>query len=524
MRKAFSLLFAGLCCWALHAQEKPKYQTILLKRADELRSGKDRGTEKISILIGNIQLLHGGYTLSSDSAELNQSKNQAYFYQNVQLDAGDTIHLYSDAMFYDGNTEFAQATGRVRLIDEDMTLTTDTLYFDGKKNIAYYRSGGKIVDRQDTLTSRRATYDIADKKTTFQSAVHIDHPEYIIDSEQLTYYRLTQLVSFDGPSTVVDKSDGTEIYTEKGNYNTNTSIAYLTKNPIVHYKNQDLKGDSIFYDKKMGFGSATGHIEMRAPQEKVLIRGGYGEYFQFQDSAFVVQQPVAIRAFLKNDRSADSLYIHGDTISAMRQGPGGSRVLRVFHDVKLFKSDLQGRCDHMRYDESNGVMKMLGNPIAWSGKTQMTADTILLTNQAEEQKLDSLILIEKAFIASKVYPLDPSDQAFDQVKGQRIYGKFIENELRQVLVSGNAESIYYVDDDKKMDSTTEKPERIGINKMQCAEIFMTLKNRNLETISCREQPDAVLYPEADLPENARVLSGFSWRESARPKSKEAIFK
>ena len=490
-----------------------------------MRSGKAYGADKISILIGNIELQHGGYVLYSDSAVFNQSKNQARFYQKAQLNAGDTIRLFSDAMFYDGNTEFAEATGRVRLVDEDMTLTTDTLYFDGKKNIAYYRSGGKIVDRKDTLTmtSQRATYDISTKAIRFQSAVHIDHPEYAIESEQLTYHRDTELMSFDRPSTVVNKSDGTKTYTEKGDYNAHTRITHLTKNPVIHYKNQDLKGDTIFYDGERGFGSATGHIEMRAPREKTLIRGGYGEYFQFQDSAFVVQQPVAIRAFLKGDGPADSLYIHGDTILATRQGAGGDRVLRIFSDVKFFKSDLQGSCDHMRYDESNGVMKMLGNPIAWSGKNQMTADTMLLATLPKEEKLDSLILIGNAFINSKLYPLDPSDRAFNQVKGHRIYGKFIGSELRRVLVSENAESIYYVDDDKKIDSTTGKPARIGINKMKCARIFMTLKEERLENISCQEQPDAVLYPEGDLPEGSRVLSGFSWRESERPKSKEAIF-
>ena len=35
--------------------------------------------------------------------------------------------------------------------------------------------------------------------------------------------------------------------------------------------------------------------------------------------------------------------------------------------------------------------------------------------------------------------------------------------------------------------------------------------------------DGDIYPEKDLPENARKLRGFTWREDERIKSKDAIF-
>ena len=524
MRKPLSLLLLSLCALALHAQKKKRHETLHLKQADELRSGKAYGTEGISLLIGNVQLQQEGYQITSDSAKLNQTQNRAHFYRGVHLNAGDTLHLFSDAMSYDGNMEFALATGRVRLVDKDVTLTTDTLYFDGEKNQAYYRAGGKVINRKNTLTSRWATYYTQEEKVVFRSDVHILSPHYIVDSEQLTYYRPDGVVFFQGPSALFNPRDSTEIYTEKGFYNTRTGISQLTQKPLVHYRDQKLKGDSIFYDEQEKFAVATGHVEIRAPREKTLVRGEYGAYFQDEDSALIVQKPLAIKAFSKEGQAADSLYIHGDTLLIVRQKASEHHVLKAFHHVKFFKSNLQGKCDSLEYDESRGIVKMLSHPILWSGTNQMTADTILLTIKPETKALDSLKMIQNAFVVSKADPRDPNDKAFNQIKGSHLYGKFIKNELREVRISGNAESLYYADDDKKKNPHSGKPERIGINKMQCSSILMKFKDRKLKSLSCLEQPDAVLYPEKDLPEEQRVLRGFSWQQQARPHSKGAIFR
>lgn len=518
------LISLSLACLMLHAQQQPKSQRILLKRADELRSGRHYGKDELSILIGDVQLEHQGYELSSDSARLNQTQNRAHFYGRAHLNAGDTLHLFSDTLSYEGNTKFATATGRVRLVDKDMTITTDTLYFDGQQNIAYYRSGGRIVDQDNTLTSQRATYYIGKHEIVFQSAVHIVNPQYVIDSKKLTYDKAHKILLFNAASTIVNTRDSTRIYTEAGSYNTERDIGRLTKNPVVHYKNEDLSGDEIFYDKKAGFGSATGHVTLRAPRENISVRGGYGAYYKAQDYGIVTRNPVAIKTFLKRDQSTDKLYIHGDTISTKGGQRDGNRALEIFRHVKFFKSNLQGKCDSIHYDESSGVMQLLGDPIIWSGKNQMTADTILITTLPKTQKLDSLKLIQNAFITSKVAERDPKDKAFNQMKGHEIQGKFIQNQLRRVQVLGNAESIYYADDRKKIDPRTGKPQRIGINKMQCSSISIELKDRKMQRISCHEQPNAVLYPEQALPAQARILRDFRWRAAERPRSKGDIFK
>ena len=52
---------------------------------------------------------------------------------------------------------------------------------------------------------------------------------------------------------------------------------------------------------------------------------------------------------------------------------------------------------------------------------------------------------------------------------------------------------------------------------------MILDKNTIETITNFNQIDGDIYPEKELPENARKLRGFIWRGDERIKSKEDIF-
>ena len=77
----------------------------------------------------------------------------------------------------------------------------------------------------------------------------------------------------------------------------------------------------------------------------------------------------------------------------------------------------------------------------------MTGDTIHLISNPDTEKLDSLIVFKNAFIISKD---TISTDGYNQISGQRLIGLFNEeNKLRQVDIIKNAESIFYVRDDKQ---------------------------------------------------------------------------
>jgi hypothetical protein len=141
----------------------------------------------------------------------------------------------------------------------------------------------------------------------------------------------------------------------------------------------------------------------------------------------------------------------------------------------------------------------------------MTGDVMHLIGNNETEKLDSLKVLNNAFIISK----DTLSTGYNQVKGQNLYGKFEDNKLREVDIIKNTEVIYYMRNDQQ--------ELIGINKSVSSKINMILDKNTIETITNYNQIDGDIYPEKDLPENARKLRGFIWRGDERIKSKDDIF-
>jgi hypothetical protein len=127
------------------------------------------------------------------------------------------------------------------------------------------------------------------------------------------------------------------------------------------------------------------------------------------------------------------------------------------------------------------------------------------------KKLDSLKVLNNTFIVSK----DTIGTGYNQVKGQNLYGKFEEGKLHDVDIVKNAEVIYYM--------RNEAQELIGINKNVSSKINLILEKNEIETITFFQQVDGEIYPEKELPENARKLRGLVWRGEERIKSKDDIF-
>jgi hypothetical protein len=155
---------------------------------------------------------------------------------------------------------------------------------------------------------------------------------------------------------------------------------------------------------------------------------------------------------------------------------------------------------------------LVRNPVLWNGENQMTGDSIHIISNTKTEQLDSLKVLENAFIVS----LDSiSKKGYNQAKGVNLYGKFIENELKIIDLVKNTEVIYYMYNDDQ--------ELIGINKTICSSIRITMANNDVEDLTFRTQPDGDIFPDKDLPSDSRKLKGFIWRGDERILTKDDIF-
>lgn len=454
------------------------------------------------LLTGNVKAVHDGAVLYCNKAYWFTKENYIKAYGNVRMIQGDTITMTSTYAEYNGDSKLAYAQGNVVMVSPSSTLRTETFYFDRNKQLAYYVSGGTITDQDNVLNSIAGTYVVPRKMYQFRRQVTITNPKYVINTNHLDYYENVGHAYLFGPSTIT--SEENYIYTEKGFYDTKKNLSHFVKNSYIKYNNRLIEGDSLFYNRNIEFASATRNVKVTDSINQSIVKGHYGEVYREKDSLIMTRRAVAMTV-----TEQDTLYTHGKYL--VLTGKPEQRIVRAYPNVRFFKTDMSGKCDSLHSSQEMGLTKLIGRPVLWNYENQMTGELMHLISNKETEKLDSLKVINNTFIVSK----DTLGTGFNQVKGQFLYGKFRDNKLYEVDVVKNTEVIYYMRNDDQ--------ELIGINKSVCSSINMTLDENQIDTITFIKQVDGEIYPEDELPENARKLKDFVWREDERLRSKDDIF-
>lgn len=450
-----------------------------------------------------VQFRHQGMDIWCDVAVLYQKTNQVKAFGDVFIQQGDSLKMNSNFVEYNGDTKIALAKENVKLRNEKMTLETQELFFDRNTQEAYYLNHGKISDEENVLTSKEGRYFVAPKKSQFSSQVNITNADFQINSLTLDYYHSTGHVYMFGPTTITGKDY--IAYGEKGFYDTKTEKGYFMDMARIDYDNKRLTGDSLYFDKFRNFASATNNIIIRDTINHTLVKGHYGEIHKAQDSMFITK-----KALIASLVDKDSVYIHAKRI--MVTGKTGARIVRAYTGARIYKTDIQGKCDSIHSSQTTGLTQLIGKPILWSGKSQMTGDHIQLLANTQTEKLDSLRVFDNAFLIEK----DTLGEGYNQVKGKTLKGKFKENKLNNVNLYQNTEVIYYVYDDQNNPA--------GINKSKCSQIRVDFTtNQQIETVIFYKDVDGGIYPEDKINKEELRFPNFNWRGDEIILSKNDIF-
>jgi lipopolysaccharide assembly outer membrane protein LptD (OstA) len=450
-------------------------------------------------LLGNVVFRHEGAVMYCDSAYFYSITNSLDAFNNVHINQGDSLHLYGDVLYYDGNTRKARVRKNVKLVSKETNLLTDALDFDLKTNVGYYKTGADIVNGQNELTSWEGYYYSNSKMYFFKDTVIIKNPDYNIYSDSLKYNTISDIAYFLGPTEII--SDSNYIYCEDGWYNTETNISLLKDNALLQNPGQTIKGDSLYYERESGYGEGYCNVELVDNEQKIILKGNFATYNQSTEDAMITD-----RAELIQITDTDSIYIHADTLTS-EVDTSGTKIVKGFYGVKMFKTNLQGKCDSMSYSFSDSIIRLYYEPVLWSDENQLTSEYIEI--RTKNNKIDELRLIKLAFIVSQ-----EDTVKFNQIKGKDMVCHFKDNELYKVDVNGNGQTIYYPKD---------KNEVIGVNKAESSDLVIFLKGNEVQEIIFYTKPDATLYPLDKAPQNELRLKDFVWLEKYRPVNKEDIF-
>ena len=506
---AAALLLALAAPAAFAAKKKPrraapKDEHIYLVHADRLRYDRYVNSEA-QILNGKVQFRHKGATLHCDSAYFYEATNSFEAFGHVKMYQGDTLSLFSDYAYYDGNDEMAMARYNVELRNRKTTLYTDSLNFDRLYHNAYFFEGGKMVDGKTNLVSDWGEYNTNSKVAVFNFNVKMRTPDMYLTTDTLYYDTHTSMAEIVGPTDIT--SGRSHIYSERGYYDTRNERARLLNRSVLRNQGKMLVGDSVWHDEKTGISKAYYNVVYVDSVNKNKLTCDYGEYSDTLGYAMCTDRAVSI-----DYSQRDSLFMHADTFKIFTFNINTDSVYRKIHaynKVRAYRIDVQAVCDSLVYNSLDSCMTMYHDPIVWNNRQQLVGDSIQVF--MKDSVVDHAHVIDNAFSIEQM----PDETNYNQISSKEMFAYFKNGEIDEAHAKDNVLVIYHPVDES--DSTL-----IGLNYTETSELRMFMENSKMKKI-WMPKAEGVLYPMSQIPPEKKFLPGYAWYDYIRPLNRYDIF-
>jgi len=491
-------------------------QKVKMKQANTLRGTIVNGV-RTDWVIGDVIFVQSETTIYCDSAIFNRVENSVRAFGNIRIVEGDSVTCTALGLTYDGNKKIAYLRKSVVFTKlETATLYTDFLDYDRIKNEARYFNNGKLVDSTNTLTSRKGYYNLYNNLASFKTDVVGYNKDYTLTSDTLQYSSKTKFIFFRALTKLQDKKGGIGYY-ENGFYDTKQKKSDLIDGDF-ETPDYRLKGSRLYLDDIRKLYKAKGNVVMTSKTENMTIYGDDGYYDRISGESKVYGHSYVARV----TDDSDTLFISADTLMSVESIDPKKKKLLAWHNVRIFKKDLQGRADSLVYIASDSMLYFYRNPVLWTDENQMTADSIhmLLKNKT----INTIYMRSNSFVVS-----EDTLHNYNQIKGRTMTAFFEGKNIHHVIVVGNGESIYYALQDKdEKDKVDEKGKKetykitSGMNKIICSNMRINFKEGKVNNISFYIKPDASFIPPHELKQEDKLLKGFLWRGTDRPTRSQVV--
>ncbi len=453
-------------------------------------------------LKGNVVFKHENAYMFCDSAQYFEKTDVMKAFGKVHVQQGDSMNIYGDSLYYDGKKKLGKIRGHVRMVERDLVLLTDSVDYDMNKSIGRYRGGGTITSakNKNTLKSKAGYYYSKSKDFYFKGDVLLKNLESELTCDTLRY-NIKKEIAYFISDTKIRTKDTTEIFTNKGWYDTKKDYAALFNRSLLHKKEKEITADTILYDRKKGIGKLFGKAWLYDTTQHTGLFGKRGFVDELNETFLLTGNPFMIKKFKK-----DTLTLRADTIFSEKDTAGLSTI-KAWHDVKFLKGKMSGKSDSLVFSEPDSLLKFYTKPVLWYDDKQLTGDFMQALVIKNEVK--NIFIKDNSFIISKADTI-----GYNQIKGKNIFAIFADEEIRKVKVEGNGQTVYYVKEDGK-------PYK-NVNRVDCSDIILYLKEGKIKDITFSYQPEGTIYPINNFPAEEKFLKGFNWNEDKRPSEDDFI--
>ena len=213
-------------------------------------------------------------------------------------------------------------------------------------------------------------------------------------------------------------------------------------------------------------------------------------------------------SMLIDSMATDSLAI--DTLNIEPPFPADStyKMIKAYRNVRMYRTDTQLVCDSLTLLNTDSIIRLYREPILWNESNQITSDSMAIHTHGEA--------IDKVhFMGNPIMGTEIDTMYYNQVKGREMISYFAEGVLQRNDVNGNAQTIYYLQDEGS-------PEVTALMYIESAGISFYLEDGAIDKIAYKQNPEYVIYPMTMIPETQKLrLDNFEWHNDRRP-SRDSI--
>ena len=450
---------------------------------------------------------NGGVLVDKD---LQVSSKQGIYYadreETVFKDSVVVLHpkfnLAADSMKYLSTESKVIFTGPTNIYTEEAKIYCESGYYDLANEKAEFNQNAQYAGDQKKATADTIRYNSNLGEVEMSGNVYVEELDKRINGSYLKYIEKTGETFIKGDPAIYTDSTrqmrSPEIfYNEKTNQVTTKGSGVIQDGDLV------MEAEQFDFDQASGIGRAVGNVMWTDTVKHLGIHAD--TMFYEKESGYVLAYG-ANRTLFYTVIEQDTLFITADTLNMISQvdttGESDSiRLIKAYHDVRLLKSDMQGRADSLTFNDRDSLFTFFGDPVLWSDTTQFSADSIHMS--IKNNQIDDVILIQKAIIITELY-----QTYYDQIKGRSIVAHFDSSAIHDMWVTGNAESIYYTRDDQSA--------FIGVNKTICSKMYFTFINNEIHLLKYFGENSSSMMPMGEAPHSTLRLEGFRWRTEERP--------
>ena len=443
--------------------------------------------------------------LSCDDGWYDKPRDYFYFSENAYIQSKEQ-EIWADSIFYDRRIGKSDLHGNVQILDtvqQAIAFGGEGHFYENPQgatmlknpSVAYYSSEDGKLDtlfiRADTLHFKTVPNPLFYKTDTIASKD---------SSETMNPINANRLMNNSGFSLIGKPISEEETPTSNDSLlQTNDAIAIRDTSQII-----DSLATIIPVIDSTTIANLIDTSAFKIIADTVITAE---ETSNFSDSLLHAKDTIAIRDTTQISDSLTTILSPTDTLATPAIDSTIRQVFAHFN-ARAYRQDVQAACDSFAYSSLDSLGRMFGRPVLWNKQQQITAKEIHFLSDPNKKEMIRADFLESAFIIAH-----EQDTFYNQIKGRDIIGYFRDNDIYLLDVVGNAQTVYYLQEDSVVANG---------NIAESISMKILLKKQKIQYIKYHNKPISDVYPIDKLPTEKATLKGFEWREAERPKSRWEI--